>query len=47
MTSLDITFRLEEDENRTLLNAMQKGRKTALLNASVKNAFLQNLKSAM
>lgn len=46
MTSLDISFHLEEDENRALLNAMQKGRKTALLNASEKNAFLQKLKSA-
>ena len=46
-TCLDITFHSEKEHNRALINAMKKGRKSALLNAFEKNIFLQKLKSAM
>ena len=46
LTSLDISFHSEDEEDAALLNAMEKGRKTPLLNAEEKNSFLQKLKSA-
>ena len=46
LTSLDITFHSEEEENEALFKAMEKGRKSALLNADEKEALLKKLKSA-
>ncbi len=46
LTSLNISFHSEDEEDAALLNAMAKGRKTPLLNTEEKAAFLQKLKSA-
>ncbi len=44
LNSLEIGFHSESEEDAALYNAMQKGRKTPLLNANQKKAFLDNLK---
>ena len=46
LTSLDISFHSEDEEDAALLNAMEKGRKTSLLKAEEKTSFLQKLNSA-
>lgn len=47
LSSLNIGFYSEAEEDAALVNAMQKGRKTALLNKTEKNDFLRRLKQAM
>jgi len=44
--SLSIGFHSEAEEDAALYNAMQKGRKTALLSKAEKAAFLKRLKQA-
>ena len=44
LTSLDITFRYEKEENEGLLRAMEKGRKSALLNADKKETVFKEAK---
>lgn len=44
LNSLEIGFYSEAEEDAALYNAMQKGRKTALLSKAQKTAFLQRLK---
>ena len=46
LKGLSIGFYTEEKEDAAIINAMQKGRKTKLLTASEKKAFLRKLKSA-
>ena len=46
LSSLEIGFYSEAEEDTALLNAMQKGKKTALLSKSEKNDFLKRLKQA-
>ena len=46
LKSLSIGFYTEEKEDAAIINAMQKGRKTKLLTATEKTAFLRKLKSA-
>lgn len=46
LQSLNIGFYTEAQEDSTLLNAMQKGRKTPLLTTAEKKTFLQKLKAA-
>ena len=46
LNSLKIGFHLEADEDAALHNAMQKGRKTALLNKTEKEDFLKRLKQS-
>lgn len=46
LNSLKIGFHSEADEDTALHNAMQKGRKTSLLNKDEKGAFLKRLKQA-
>ena len=46
LSSLDIGFYSEAEEDAALVNAMQKGRKTALLNKTEKADFLKRLKHA-
>jgi hypothetical protein len=44
LNSLEIGFHSEADEDAALYNAMQQGRKTALLNKTEKDNFLKRLK---
>jgi hypothetical protein len=44
LNSLEIGFHSEAEEDAALYTAMQKGRKTPLLNNKQKNTFLHNLK---
>ena len=44
LNSLNIGFHSEADEDTALYNAMQKGRKTALLNNKEKQEFLKRIK---
>ena len=46
LNSLNIGFYSEAEEEAALANAMQKGRKTALLNKTEKTDFLRRLKQA-
>ena len=46
LSSLNIGFYSEADEEAALAKAMQKGRKTALLNKAEKANFLRRLKQA-
>ena len=46
LSSLNIGFYSEAEEDAALANAMQKGRKTALLNKAEKADFLKRLKQA-
>lgn len=46
LNELSIGFYTEEKEDAAIINAMQKGRKTKLLTATEKTAFLRKLKSA-
>ena len=46
LNSLKIGFYSEADEDAALYNAMQKGRKTPLLNKAEKSIFLQRLKKS-
>jgi hypothetical protein len=46
LSSLQIGFYSEAEEDAALFNAMKKGRKTALLNKTQKTVFLQRLKQA-
>lgn len=46
LSSLNIGFHSEAEEDAALVNAMQKGRKTALLNKTEKGDFLKRLKYA-
>lgn len=46
LKSLSIGFYTEEKEDAAILKAMEKGRKTRLLNPGEKTAFLRKLKSA-
>jgi hypothetical protein len=46
LNSLSIGFHSEAEEDAALHNAMQKGRKTALLGKAEKAAFLKRLKQA-
>ena len=46
LSSLNIGFYSEAEENAALINAIQKGRKTPLLNKIEKAGFLKRLKSA-
>jgi len=46
LSSLDIGFYSEAEEDAALVNAMQKGRKTALLSKTEKADFLKRLKQA-
>jgi hypothetical protein len=45
LTSLSIGFYNEEKEDAAIINAMEKGKKTRLLNSSEKKSFLRKLKS--
>ena len=44
LSSLDIGFYSEAEEDAALVNAMRKGRKTPLLNKTEKTDFLRRLK---
>lgn len=46
LSSLNIGFHSEAEEEAALVSAMQKGRKTALLNKTEKADFLRSLKQA-
>jgi hypothetical protein len=46
LNSLNIGFHSEAEEDAALVNAMQRGRKTALLNKTEKADFLRRLKQA-
>jgi len=46
MQSQNIHFYTEEEEDAALQSAMQKGRKTALVNENEKQAFISQLKNA-
>ncbi|MBO9561150.1 MAG: hypothetical protein J7621_00190 [Niastella sp.] len=46
LSSLNIGFHSEEEENAALVNAIKKGRKTALLNKVEKASFIRCLKQA-
>ncbi|WP_026769116.1 hypothetical protein [Asinibacterium sp. OR53] len=46
LSSLDIGFYSEAEEDAALVNAMQKGKKTALLTKTEKADFLKRLKQA-
>ncbi len=46
LSSLNIGFHSEAEEDAALVNAMQKGRKTALLTKIEKADFLKRLKQA-
>ena len=46
LSSLNIGFHSEAEEDAALASAMQKGRKTALLNKTEKADFLRSLKQA-
>ena len=46
LNSLNIGFYSESEEDAALVNAMQKGRKTPLLDKTEKAGFLKRLKQA-
>jgi hypothetical protein len=46
LESLEIKFHTEEEEDKALYNAMQKGRKSRLLTVNEQAAFYQKLKKA-
>ena len=46
LNSLNIGFHSEAEEDAALVNAIQKGRKTALLTKTEKAGFLKRLKQA-
>jgi len=46
LESLEIKFHTEEEEDKALYNAMQKGRKSRLLTVNEQAAFYQKLKRA-
>ncbi len=46
LSSLQIGFHSESEEDAALYKAMQKGRKSALLTRKEKNAFIKRLKQA-
>lgn len=46
LKSLSIGFYTEEKEDAAILKAMEKGRKTKLLNPTEKAVFLRKLKSS-
>ena len=46
LSSLNIGFHSEAEEDAALVNAMQKGKKTALLTTTEKADFLKRLKHA-
>lgn len=46
LRGLSIGFYTEEKEDAAIIRAMEKGRKTRLLKADEKKAFLRKLKSA-
>ena len=46
LNSLNIGFYSEAEEDAALVNAMEKGRKTALLTKNEKTGFLKRLKQA-
>lgn len=46
LNSLEVGFYSETEEDEALYNAMEKGRKTPLLNKAQKTVFLQRLKQA-
>ena len=46
LNSLNIGFHSEAEEDAAIANAIQKGRKTALLNKTEKADFLKRLKQA-
>jgi hypothetical protein len=46
LSSLNIGFHSEAEEDAALASAMQKGRKTTLLNKTEKADFLRRLKQA-
>ena len=46
LNSLKIGFHSEAEEGAALYNALQKGRKTALLNQKEKEEFITNLKKS-
>lgn len=46
LNSLNIGFHSEAEEDAALVNAIQKGRKTPLLNKTEKAEFLKRLKQA-
>ncbi len=46
LSSLQIGFHSEAEEDAALHNAMQKGRKSALLSKTEKTAFIKRLKQA-
>jgi hypothetical protein len=46
LSSLDIGFYSEAEEDAALVNAMRKGRKTVLLDKTEKVDFLRSLKRA-
>ena len=46
LNSLNIGFHSEAEEDAALVNAIQKGRKTSLLNKTEKAEFLKRLKQA-
>lgn len=46
LSSLNIGFHSEAEEDAALVNAIKKGKKTALLNKTEKANFLERLKHA-
>ncbi len=46
LTSLQIGFHSEAEEDAALHNVMQKGRKSALLSKTEKSAFIKRLKQS-
>ncbi|MEQ1798807.1 MAG: hypothetical protein ABL872_12700 [Lacibacter sp.] len=46
LESLEIDYMTEAHEEQALYNAMQKGKKSKLLTAKEKDAFLKKIKSA-
>jgi nitrate reductase NapAB chaperone NapD len=46
LSSLDIDFHTQDQEDKALYIVMQKDRKTALLNKTEKESFVKQLKSA-
>ena len=47
LSSLNISFHSEVEEDAALVNAIQKGKKTVLLNKSEKADFLKRLKAVL
>lgn len=46
LSSLDIDFHTQDQEDEALYKTMQEDRKTALLNKTEKESFVKQLKSA-